>query len=220
MRGDALDKKRNSGRAIVRQLFLDNLGKVITKEELIRAICEGTGLPDYENWHQRLSELRTDEGYTILSRRDRRDLRPGQYLMLSSERREAAAKRVRPTPSTWRAVLTRAQSRCEWQEEGVRCGLMDGATDTVGGGTVKLTPDHMRPHSVDPRSHADDPAQWQALCGRHQVTKRNYWDSTTGKLNVVAIVQAASGKDKAVVFRMLLAYFGYTVDANGNVGKV
>ena len=77
----------------------------------------------------------------------------------------------------------------------------------------------MRPHSVDPRSDPDDPSQWQALCGRHQVTKRNYWDSTTGKLNVVAIVQASSGKDKAEVFRMLLAYFGYTVDAEGNIVK-
>jgi len=210
---------QSSGRAIVRELFLQNLGKIVTKEQIIEAICKGLEIADYENWHQRLSELRTDEGYTILSYRDRKGLKPGQYLMLTADRRQIAAKRVRPTPETWARILKRAKGACEWKEAGVACGLRDGDPDPVGGGTVKLTPDHMRPHSINPKSDPNDPNQWQALCGRHQVTKRNYWDSTTGKLNALAIVQAASDREKRVIFNMLLSYYGFTEHPNGSIRK-
>jgi hypothetical protein len=193
-----------SGREIVRTLFLDNLGAIVTKEQIIDAICKGVGVSDYENWHQRLSELRTDEGYTIHSYRDRKDLKPGQYVMPTDERRTIAARRVRPTPAAWQAVLKRAAVCCEWNEGNVRCGLHEGDIDPIGGGTVHLTPDHMTPHSIDPKSDPGDPTHWQALCARHQVTKRNYWDSTTGKLNAIGIVQAASGQEKNLIFEMLL----------------
>jgi hypothetical protein len=206
-----------SGRDVIRNLFLQNLGTVITREQIIAALAEGSGGTDYENWHQRLSELRTDEGYTILSSRDRTGLRPGQYLMVTAEQRPTAAARVRPTPATWQAVLARASNACEWNEAAMRCGLRHGDIDPIGGGTVRLTPDHMQPHSINPNSDPNNPAQWQALCGRHQVTKRNYWDSTTGKLNVLGILQAASGAEKQQAFEMLLSYFGYTRDQSGNI---
>lgn len=212
-------RQKNSGRSIVRELFLQNLGKVVTKAQIIDAIEKGTGAADYENWHQRLSELRTDEGYTILSYRDQAGLKPGEYVMKTADRREVAAKRVRPTTTTWSAVLTRAKNGCEWNEAGVPCGLKHGDVDPIGGGTVRLTPDHMTPHSVNPKSDPGDPNHWQALCGRHQVTKRNYWDSTTGKLNALAIVQASSSAEKVAIFQMLLAYFGFTQDESGNIKK-
>jgi hypothetical protein len=205
-------------RGLIRQLFLDNLRVVITNEQIDAALREAFGRR-IENWHQRLSELRTDEGYTILSNRDRADLRPGQYLMETPDRRSEASKRVRPAPATWQAVLVRARNCCEWNEGGILCGLAHGGIDPIGGGTVRLTPDHVRPHSIDPNSDPTDPLQWQALCGRHQVTKRNYWDGTTGKLNVIGIVQAAPGADKLQVFQMLLAYYGYTIDSAGRVTK-
>jgi hypothetical protein len=205
------------GRDIIRNLFLQNLGTVITREQIIAALAEGLGGTDYENWHQRLSELRTDEGYTILSSRDRTGLRPGQYLMLTDERRPTAARRVQPTQATWQAVLKRAGNACEWNEAGIKCDLRQGEIDPIGGGTVRLTPDHMQPHSINPNSDPNDPGQWQALCGRHQVTKRNYWDSTTGKLNVLGILQAASEAEKRQAFEMLLGYFGYTRDQAGNI---
>ncbi|HEY8594556.1 MAG TPA: hypothetical protein VIL84_04865 [Devosiaceae bacterium] len=212
-------KVLKSGRAIVRELFLSSLGTVVTKEEIITAITEGLGVSDYENWHQRLSELRTDEGYTILSYRDRKELKPGQYLMETDEQREVAAKRIRPKPATWKAVLERANNCCEWNEEGIKCGLHNGDFDPIGGGTVKLTPDHMQPHSINPATDPNDPDQWQALCGRHQVTKRNYWDSITGKLNAVAIIQAASASEKKQVFDMLLDYYGFAEDDQGNIKR-
>jgi hypothetical protein len=39
------------------------------------------------------------------------------------------------------------------------------------------------------------------------VVKKNYWDNTTGKLNVYAVVQAAKEQEKREVLAFLLDYF-------------
>ena len=48
---------------------------------------------------------------------------------------------------------------------------------------------------------------WDALCGRHQVMKKNFWDSSTGKMNYIAIVQAAPLEAKREMLVMLKAFF-------------
>ena len=192
----------------IEALFLDNIGKIVTREQIIEVATDPkTGKPP-ENWHQRLSELRTDDGYAILSWRNQGHLRVSEYLMPSAEKRKGAAKRVKPDGHTWEQVLERADYACEWTEGGQRCGLKPGENDPVGGGTVKLTPDHKTPHSVNPASDPKNPEAWQALCGRHQVMKKNFWDDSKGWLNVYAIVQAASVKEKQQVYEFLKKYFG------------
>lgn len=163
----------------IEALFLDNLGKVVDRELILRVARDPNTSKEPENWHQRLSELRTDDGYTILSWRNRGDLKVQEYLMPHSKKRKTAKKRTRPTDKTWIAVLERAKWRCEWAEGGEVCGLIEGDVDPVGGGRVKLTPDHKNPHSLNPNTDPSGPSQWQALCGRHQVTKK-----TTGILPV------------------------------------
>lgn len=189
-------------------LFLNNIGLVVTRDQIIAAARNPKTGREPENWHQRLSELRTDKGYTILSLRDWRELRPEEYVLATPDRRPTAARRVRPTAGTWRLVVERAGNGCEWQEDGQRCGLRAGAVDPIGGGTVQLTPDHTTPHAVDPNSDPNDPTHWQALCGRHQVMKKNFWNSATGKVNLMAILQAASGAQKKEALDFLLQYFG------------
>jgi hypothetical protein len=191
----------------IEALFLNNLGKIVTREQIIAAATNPETGVQPENWHQRLSELRTDKGYTILSWRDRSDLAPQEYLMPSAERRQTAGKRVLPTGACWAQVLERAGHRCEWKEDGQVCGLSEGEIDPIGGGTVKLTPDHMTPHSLNPLTDRDDINQWQALCGRHQVMKKNYWDSSNGKINLPAILQSVGEKQKREAFAFLRNYF-------------
>ena len=166
-----------------------------------------------ENWHQRLSELRTDSGYSILTWRNRSDLKVSEYLMPTTEKRQTATKRTRPTGTTWHAILELANFRCAWDDDGEPCGLRDGDLDPVGGGTVRLSPDHRLPHSVDPTADPNDPKKWRPLCGRHQVMKKNYWDDRTGWLNVYAIVQAATETEKRRILEFLKAYF-YQTDSN------
>ncbi len=207
--------KQSTVRRRIEALFLGNIGKVVTREMIIEAATDPTTGRQPENWHQRLSELRTDSGYTILSWRDDASLAVEEYLMPTKEKRPMAAKHVRPTKECWDAVLGQAGHACEWDEDGQICGLKEGEIDPVGGGKVRLTPDHKNPHSMNPNADPAEPNQWRALCGRHQVMKKNYWDSQTGKLNMAAILQAASEKDKRQALDFLLKYFGYTLAQTG-----
>lgn len=204
-------RRRYTQKSILDRLeafFLDNVGKVVLREDILEvARNPETGqLP--ENWHQRLSELRTDYGYTIQSSRDTKELKRSEYRLVAAEKRTVAGKRVRISPKTWESVLARAGHACEWVDGNVRCGLKPGEIDPVGGGTVRLTADHKTPHSSNPEADANDPNAWQALCGRHQVVKKNFWDHGTGKMNVYAIVQAAPEAEKRAVYEMLKRYFG------------
>jgi hypothetical protein len=55
--------------------FLDNIAKIATREQILEVVRDPQTGRVPKNWHQRLSELRTDGGYTILSWRNRGDLR-------------------------------------------------------------------------------------------------------------------------------------------------
>jgi hypothetical protein len=212
--------RQESVKKRIEALFLDNLGKILTREQILQAAIDPNTAKEPENWHQRLSELRTDDGYTILSWRNRGDLKVQEYLMLDARKRPKAGRRVKPSDRAWLAVLNRAGRACEWAEAGQRCGLRAGQADPVGGGFVRLTPDHKRPHSVDADADPENPNQWQALCGRHQVMKKNYWDNLTGKLNAYAVVQAASLSEKREVFAFLLGFFGYAMGKDGRIARL
>lgn len=206
-----MGRKKYNQPSIVDRLeafFLDNVGKIVTREQILKVATDPVTGNVPENWHQRLSELRVEYGYTIQSSRDTKELKRSQYRLVSSERRTTAGKRVKINPKAWKAVLERAGQACEWEDGGARCGLTVGEKDPIGGGTVKLTADHKTPHSMNPLADANNPDAWQALCGRHQVVKKNFWDHGTGKLNVYAIVQAAPDKDKREVYDFLRSYFG------------
>ena len=201
-------KSRGSVRQRILDFLLANVGDVVTGDQIKQSARDPKTKKVPENWHQRLSELRTDYGYNIQTNRDTQELKVPQYRLTSAAPGPVAGKRMKIGPQTWTMVLARAGQTCEWDEGGQRCGLRAGDTDPKGGGTVKLTPDHKTPHSVNPNINPDDPDEWQALCGRHQVMKKNFWDHRTGKLNVYALVQAASEADKKAVYQFLKSYFG------------
>ena len=111
---------QSSVRKRIEAFFLDNLGKVATREQLIEVAKDPKTGRAPENWHQRLSELRTDKGYTILSWRNRGNLKISEYMMPNAERRATAANRTRPTAATWKQVLDQNDNRCMWTEDGIR----------------------------------------------------------------------------------------------------
>ena len=191
----------------IESLLLDNIGKVVSREQIIEVAKDPVTGREPENWHQRLSELRTDLGYTILSYRDDPRLTVGNYMMPTADKRANAQRRVTIDKRTWRVVLKNADYRCEWNDAGETCGLREGDVDPVGGGTVKLTPDHKTPHASGVLADPKNPLHWQALCPRHQVVKKNFWDHTTGRLNVYAVIQAASEREKREVYGFLKRYF-------------
>jgi hypothetical protein len=191
----------------IEALFLDNIGKIVSREMIQQVATNPKTGKIPENWHQRLSELRTDDGYTILAKRDTTALNVSEYVMSSKDKRVVRNTRVVPTKDCWGKILKRAKKSCEWDEGGDTCNLKEGDNDPVGGGTVKLTPDHLTPHSEAVKVDRDDPNDWRALCGRHQVVKKNYWDNKTGKFNITALLQASSHKEKENAFKWLKFYF-------------
>jgi len=54
--------------------FLANIGKVMTSDELREVAGKS-------EWARRVRELRSKEGYRILTHNDRSDLKPGDYLL-------------------------------------------------------------------------------------------------------------------------------------------
>ena len=202
--------KKYTQKTIIKRIeafFLDNLGRTATREQIIKVATDPETGKVPENWHQRVSELRTDYGYTILTQRNRGYLKVSEYLMPDSTKHERTNKRVRPTAPTWAKVLAKYNHHCAWNEDGTTCDLRTGDIDPVGGGTVRLTPDHKKPHSINFDTDKKAVDAWRPLCSRHQVMKKNYWDDETGWLNVYGIIQSASDKDKKRVYEFLRMYF-------------
>ena len=69
-----MTEKQGSRKRIL-DFLLANIGRVIEGDEL----REASG--NVSEWARRVRELRDEEGYQILTHRDRRDLKPGQYLL-------------------------------------------------------------------------------------------------------------------------------------------
>lgn len=182
----------------IEALFLDNIGTVITRERIIEAATNPISNKVPENWHQRVSELRTIHGYTILTKRDCENLKVSEYLMPDAKKRRSQNKRLY-NPRI-KDALIKENPICRFPN----CGLKEGDIDPIGGGTVRLQLDHMSPHSLNSESAEET---YQLLCGRHNIIKKNFWDDQTGKLNVIAILQSASKKDKLNAYDFLRSYF-------------
>lgn len=129
-------------------LFLGNVGTILESRE-IQAACGGV-----VEWARRLRELRNEDGYQILSHKDRSDLKPNQYLMETAVRTPALKRSISAKTRAW--VIERNGYTCQM------CGAGAGETDEQNPGrTVRL---HIG-HIVD-LSHggSDDPANLRALC--------------------------------------------------------
>jgi HNH endonuclease len=123
-------RKGASARDSIRDFLLKNLGRVIENEELREA---SGGISE---WARRVRELRDQEGYDILTHRDRTDLKPGQYMIMSAKRRprldRSMSKEVRAR------VLERNGFTCQ------ACGAAAGDTDPLHPDrTIRLTIAHI-----------------------------------------------------------------------------
>lgn len=164
----------------IRQFLIENVGNVVTREQILEAARNPTTGKAPENWHQRLSELRVDEGYDIWSWRDRSSLKPGEYILDAATPSRPAKPRAMLNKTDREQLFSRDNWTCQWKD----CGLKKGDIDPVGGGAVVLTADHVSPHSLRDGSWTGTLADWQTLCARHQQEKKNFVDDRTGRKNV------------------------------------
>ena len=75
-----MNPTRTGAKAKLRAFFLDHIGQVIDSKMLQQV----TGSSE---WARRVRELRNEEGYQILTHKDRSELKPGQYLLLTEDRK-------------------------------------------------------------------------------------------------------------------------------------
>lgn len=103
---------QGGARAKLRAHFLANLNRVMESTEL-REVASGIS-----EWARRIRELRTEEGFLILTHNDRADLKPGQYLLETAKPQPAFARDI--SKETRAFVLDRNGFTCQM------CGAVAG----------------------------------------------------------------------------------------------
>lgn len=124
-------RKRDGGRTRIRKFLEANVGKIVTSKQ-IAAIAR---ILDYP---RRIRELRNDEGMQILSYRDRPDLKPNQYILVSLERQPRFSHRIDKTQRA--RILDRNGLTCGM------CGVTAGEVDPYNTTRkISLQVDHINP---------------------------------------------------------------------------
>lgn len=141
-------ERGNSARAKLRQHFLDNIGEVMTSDEL-REVAGGI-----TEWARRVRELRSEEGYQILTNNDRSDLRPGQYVLEDAVPKPAFSRNI--SKETRAFVLDRNGFTCQM------CGAVAGEPHPYDSSRkTRLQIGHIIDKS---KGGTDDPSNLRALC--------------------------------------------------------
>lgn len=140
--------QRGGARRKLRAHFLANIGRVMDSEEL-RAVGD-----NQSEWARRVRELRTEEGYLILTHNDRSELKPGQYLLENPKPQPAFERAI--SKETRAFVLDRNGFTCQM------CGAVAGEPHPYD--TTRTTRLHLG-HIIDKSmGGTDDPSNLRAIC--------------------------------------------------------
>jgi hypothetical protein len=182
--------KRGSKKLIL-EFFLRNIGKVLESRDIQRA--SGGAV----EWARRVRELRNEDGYQILSHKDRADLKPGQYLMETTERLPAFKRDISKETRAW--VLERNGYTCQM------CGAAAGDPDPFGSArTVRLTMGHI----IDKSKGGDDSAQnLRAVCTNCNEGLQNTSLPKPDRIHLLAQVRRATIQDQRALLDWLLQKF-------------
>jgi len=171
----------------LRKFFLENVGRVVSTQEL----AEVAGIRTYA---RRIRELRTEEGYQILTNRDRDDLKPGEYLLLDPNPRPAFARGISPALRV--RILARNGYTCQ------ACGAGAGEPHPLfPERKTRLTIHHRVPIE---QGGTNDEDNLIALCTYCNEGKSNLEIAPSEEaMNLLGRVRRASRKVQLEVYRFL-----------------
>ena len=141
-------KQRGGARGNLRTHFLANIGRVMDSDEL-RVVAN-----NQSEWARRVRELRTEEGFLILTHNDRSELKPGQYLLETPKPQPAFERAI--SKETRAYVLDRNGFTCQM------CGAVAGEPHPYD--STRKTRLHIG-HIIDKsKGGSDEPANLRAIC--------------------------------------------------------
>jgi len=134
----------------LRAFFLNNVG-VLLDSGTLRQVA------DSSEWARRVRELRNEEGYDILTHKDRSDLKPGQYILASFDKREAAFERG-ISKETRAYVIDRDGNTCQM------CGVAAGEIHPFDGRPARMQLGHVIDKTKGGNDDADNLKLLCSLC--------------------------------------------------------
>lgn len=185
-----MSRKTGSKRLIL-DFFIQNLGKVVESREIQNA--SGGAV----EWARRVRELRDEEGFQILTHRDRSNLKPNQYLMETTKRVPAFSRSI--SKETRARVLERNGFTCHM------CGAAAGDPDSLGGSrTVRLTMGHI----IDKSKGGDNSIQnLRAVCSFCNEGLQNTSLPKPDRIHLLSQIRRAAIPDQKAVLDWLLQKF-------------
>lgn len=184
-------KKRSGSKELILNYFLSNIGKVLESREI--QLASGGAV----EWARRVRELRNEEGYQILSHKDRADLKPGQYLLETDVRIPAFKREI--SKETRAQVLERNGYTCQM------CGAAAGDPDPLGGPrTVRLTMGHIKDKS---KGGDDTPQNLRAICTNCNEGLQNTAIPKPDQIHLLSQTRRATIDDQRVLLDWLLKKF-------------
>jgi hypothetical protein len=191
-----IQKAAASAKSKILTFFIANVNKVLSSDE----IREVAGISE---WARRVRELRDEDGWPILTHNDRSDLKPGEYLLISTTRGASAQRLI--SKELRAKVLARDGSVCQV------CGAAAGEMHPVTGKRVTM---HIG-HIISKISGgSDDESNLRAECmvcntGGGNVTAAPPEDFK----NLKTVINKAGRKAKVLLYEWLWRFFnGQTPD--------
>lgn len=174
----------------IRDFLIQNVGKVITTHKLSRV----GGISEYA---RRIRELRDEEGYQIKSHVDRADLKPGEYVLETLERKPVIARSI--SPQLRNEILERNGFTCQL------CGAGPGDPDPFNPNRkVRLHIDHVKPIS---QGGTDDKSNLRVLCSACNQGRANVQPPSETALNILAKIRKLPRSAQQEVFGFLSRKF-------------
>lgn len=170
-----------------RYLFTHNLRRRFSRDQLQEVAGR-----DKPRWHQRISELRTDDGYTI---KQARHENTSWYAMPHADCRDMTASRF-PLDKYRDGLIERDGDTC------ALCCVKDGEMSERTTTKVTLQPDHIIPHA---HGGKDSMSNLQLLCQPCNLFKKEHYRPP--EKTVLAAVSLADRHTKLLVYEKLQAEF-------------
>jgi len=183
--------QRGGSRGKLRAHFLANIGRIMNSDEL-RAVAD-----NQSEWARRVRELRTEEGYLILTHNDRSELKPGQYLLETLTPQPAFERAI--SKETRAYVLDRNGFTCQM------CGAVAGEPHPYD--PTRKTRLHIG-HVIDKsKGGSDDPSNLRAICSVCNEGAQNATLIRPDLKQLLIQIRRGTSTDQLVVLKWLIAKF-------------